>query len=143
MGVLFGPPTPGINKDSNNCGWSPHNWAHRPAAIQALDASNQFVDDLKAELEPVKLKQLFGIGPTLALAVDTTGSMSSIIFSVRQQCLAIVEERAGTADEPTSYVLSPFNDPNIGPLTVTSDREVFEAAINSLFATGGGVSGPL
>lgn len=140
MGTLFGPPTPGINKDSNSCGWSPHNWAHRAAAVVALAASEQFLDDLRDKLEPVKLKQLLGIGPTLALAVDTTGSMSSVIFSVRQQCLQIIEDRAGTADEPTSYVLSPFNDPNIGPLTVTSDRAAFEAAINSLFASGGGVS---
>ena len=140
LGTIFGPASPGINKDSNACGWSPHFNLHPIAAQLALAGSLQFLDDLKAELEPVKLKQLLGIGPTLALAVDTTGSMSSVIFSVRQQCLAIIEERAGTADEPTSYVLSPFNDPSIGPLTVTSDRAEFEAAINSLFASGGGVS---
>lgn len=143
MGTLFGPSTPGINKDSNACGWSPHFNLHPIAAQLALEGSNQFLDDLKEALEPIKLKQLLGIGPTLALAVDTTGSMSSVISSVREQCLAIIEERAGTADEPTSYVLSPFNDPDNGPLTVTSDRGEFEAAINELYASGGGVSQPL
>ena len=140
MGIILGPPTPGINKDSNSCGWSPHNTLHRPAAEVALAASIQLLNDLKKDLEEVKLKQLFGIGPTLALVVDTTGSMSDIISSVRAQCLAIIDEREGTADEPTSYILEPFNDPNIGPLTQTSDLEIFRSRINGLFASGGAVS---
>lgn len=140
MGFLFGPPRPGINKDSNNCQYSPHFPLHAEAARVALEASKQYVNDLADVLDEVKLKQLFGIGPTLALSVDTTGSMADIIASVRAQCLNIVSERLGTADEPTSYVLSPFNDPGIGPLTVTSDLVEFQAAINGLFASGGGVS---
>jgi hypothetical protein len=64
--------------------------------------------------------------------------MGGIIASVRSTCISIIEERIGTADEPTSYVLSPFNDPSIGPLVVTSDLVAFENAINGLYASGGG-----
>lgn len=128
----------GINKDSFDCEFSPHNFLHATAASVAVDATKQFIRDIKADITPRQLKLLLGVGPTLAISIDTTGSMGGIINSVKAQAIQIVNARIGTDEEPSKYVLSPFNDPSTGPVTVTTDADTFKAAINSLFASGGG-----
>ena len=132
---LFGE---GINKDSIDCEFSPHNFLHGQAAAVATEATKQFIRDIKDQITARQLKSLLGVGPTLAIAIDTTGSMGSIINGVKQQAIQIVNARLGTDEEPSKYVLSPFNDPGVGPLTVTADATVFKNAINALFASGGG-----
>ncbi|KAK3991075.1 hypothetical protein QBC44DRAFT_341414 [Cladorrhinum sp. PSN332] len=139
IGFIAGPPNPGINKDSLNCGWSPHWKLHNRAVAGAKDATKIFFDDIKAELDDERaLRLLFGVGPTLAFAIDTTGSMSSVISATRSIAISIAESRIGTAEEPGLYIVSPFNDPSVGPLTVTSSLDQFKSAINSLYAYGGG-----
>ncbi|KAK4227017.1 hypothetical protein QBC38DRAFT_509967 [Podospora fimiseda] len=139
IGFIAGPPMPGINKDSLNCGWSPHWKLHNRAVAGAKDATKIFFDDIKAELDDERaLRLLFGVGPTLAFAIDTTGSMSSVISATRSIAISIAESRIGTAEEPGLYIVSPFNDPSVGPLTVTSSLDQFKSAINRLFASGGG-----
>ncbi|KAL2684640.1 hypothetical protein Neosp_005719 [[Neocosmospora] mangrovei] len=130
---------PGINKDSNNCWWSPHSDLHFKAAELAMQATMQFFDDIKDDTSgaPKALRLLFGV-PTLAFAIDTTGSMDDVIDAVRTQALQIAESLSGTDNEPGLYVLSPFNDPSTGPLTVTTDLAAFEDAISNLGAAGGG-----
>jgi len=136
----------GINKDARDCGFSPHASMHDTAAAVATDASYQFLLDLKDALvarngtavATQQLKLLFGVGPTLTIAIDTTGSMGDIIQSVKLQAIQIVNDRLGTTEEPSKYVLAPFNDPFTGPTTVTSDPNVFKSAISSLSAFGGG-----
>ncbi|RSM03590.1 hypothetical protein CEP52_007287 [Fusarium oligoseptatum] len=130
---------PGINKDSNNCWWSPHSDLHFKAAELAMQATMQFFDDIKDDTSgaPKALRLLFGV-PTLAFAIDTTGSMDDVIDAVRVQALQIAESLSGTDNEPGLYVLSPFNDPSTGPLTVTTDLAAFEDAISNLGAAGGG-----
>src|SRR5207245_5402085 len=62
----------GINKDSRDCGFSPHATYHNIAADVATDASYQFVLDLKDALTAKngisvatrQLKSLLGVGPT-------------------------------------------------------------------------------
>jgi hypothetical protein len=83
-------------------------------------------------------KLLFGLGTSMAFAIDTTGSMSDIIAAVQQQSIAIATARNGTSDEPNDYVIAPFNDPTTGPVYKTSDLDTFEADIKSLTAYGGG-----
>ena len=39
---------------------------------------------------------------------------------------------------PSSYILVPFNDPECGPATRTTDTEDFLEAVNSLSPDGGG-----
>ena len=39
---------------------------------------------------------------------------------------------------PSSYILVPFNDPECGPATRTTDPEDFMEAVNGLTASGGG-----
>lgn len=132
---LFGQ---GINKDSIDCEFSPHNFLHAQAAAVAKEATKQFIRDIKDRVTPRQLKLLLGVGPTLAIAIDTTGSMGSIINGVKQQAIQIVNSRLGTDEEPSKYVLSAFSDPGVGPLTVTTDADQFKSAINALSAGGGG-----
>jgi hypothetical protein len=131
-------PTGGINKDTSLCSSSPHFALHTAAATVAKAATKQFLNDVKAAVSPSEFKLLLGIGPTLTISMDTTGSMGSIIDSVKNQAIQIVDSRIGTDEEPSKYVLAPFNDPDVGPLTVTDDPAVFKAAISALSASGGG-----
>jgi hypothetical protein len=108
------------------------------AAAIAKDATKQFICDLKERITTHQLELLLGAGPTLAIAIDTTGSMGSIIQGVKAQAIQIVNSRLGTDEEPVKYVLSPFNDPGVGPLTVTTKADEFKSAINALTASGGG-----
>lgn len=128
----------GINKDSLDCEFSPHNFLHTLAAELAVGATRQFIRDIKDMVTPRQIKQLLGVGPTLAIAIDTTGSMGGIISSVKQQAIQIVNSRLGTDEEPAKYVLAPFNDPGVGPTTVTRDADTFKNAISALVASGGG-----
>lgn len=139
-GIFDGGPGPlgGINKDVIFATFSPHNFQHGAAASAAEEATKQFVRDIKAEITERQLKLLLGVGPTLAISIDTTGSMGGIIASVRAQAISIVNSRLDTEQEPIQYVLAPFNDPFVGPLTVTDDPNVFKSAISGLFASGGG-----
>lgn len=132
------PPTGGINKDTSLCSSSPHFNLHTTAAALAKEATKQFLRDIKAAVSTSELKLLLGAGPTLTISIDTTGSMGPIIDSVKNQAIQIVDTRLGTDQEPSKYVLAPFNDPGVGPVTVTDNPDTFKAAISSLFASGGG-----
>jgi len=77
------------------------------------------------------------------MCIDTTSGMSDsgmgdILEAVKNQAIAIVNERLGTAEEPSQYVLAPFNDPDVPAPTVTCDADEFKNAISSLSAHGGG-----
>lgn len=131
-------PYAGINKDSLNCIYSPHSFAHRQAVQISIDSTKQYINDIKALITESQLKALFGVGPTLAFVVDTTSSMSDVIAAVREHAISIAEERLGTPDETSMYIISPFNDPTTGPVTSTPDFTTFKSVISSLTAEGGG-----
>ena len=131
-------PDGGINKDTLLQTFSPHNFSHGAAASSALAGTKAFIREIKSRVTERQIKLLLGVGPTLAMSIDTTGSMGSIIAQVRSQAISIVDSRIDTDQEPLKYVLAPFNDPSTGPLTVTGDPDAFKAAISSLFASGGG-----
>jgi hypothetical protein len=128
----------GINKDSTSRTASPHNFLHTVAAAVAKDATKQFIHDIKAAVTPRQLKLLLGVGPTLAFAIDPAKGMGSVIDGVKKQAIRIVNRRLGTKDEPLIYVLSPFNDASVGPVTKTTDAHVFKKALNGLSASDGG-----
>ena len=50
-------------------------------------------------------------GKALCFAIDTTGSMSDDIAAVRTITSSIINSKVGTEDEPSLYILVPFNDP--------------------------------
>ena len=128
----------GINKDVLNCNFSPHSHLHDQAAALATSATRQYIRDLAARLTARQLRQLFGVGPVLVFAIDTTQSMEPIIDGLKARTAALVDERIGTAEEPSKYVLVPFNDPNVETTLTTGDPEVFKRALDQLDATGGG-----
>jgi von Willebrand factor A domain-containing protein 7 len=107
------------------------------AAAVAREATKKFIREIKNDVTQRQLKLLLGVGPSLAMAIDTTGSMGSIIDGVKQQAIAIVDARLGTDEEPSQYVLAPFNDPGVGPVQVTTDPDAFKAGISGLSADGG------
>jgi von Willebrand factor A domain-containing protein 7 len=143
----------GINKDSSDCLFSPHASWHEEAARLAKEATKKFIRDISRQVTPDQLKLLLGAGAgTFTLVVDTTGNgaastlanstgttegMGSIIEAVKEQAIQIVNARLGTDQEPSKYVLVPFNDPGVGPVTVTTDVNVFKNALNALSAHGG------
>ncbi|EPS44366.1 hypothetical protein H072_1638 [Dactylellina haptotyla CBS 200.50] len=129
----------GINKDSLFCSWSPNGQTyHMDAVGVATDSSVVWFRALRTKVGDDKFKQFLGLGPALGFAIDTTGSMGSVISSVQAAAVAIVDERLGTEDEPSSYVLAPFNDPDFGPVQTFTDADEFKSAINALYASGGG-----
>ena len=149
----------GINKDSSKClipalgTVSPHSFLHEIAADVAKEATKQFIRDIKAAVTLSQLKLLLGDGSgTLTFVIDTTANgagsrsanstgttegMGSIIDAVKEQAIQIVNARVGTDEEPSKYVLVPFNDPGVGPVTETTDANVFKNALAALSAHGG------
>jgi hypothetical protein len=140
----------GINKDSAICAGitspgifdSPHNDSNAMAASVATDATAQIFRDIRGRVNERQFKALLGVGPSLAFAIDTTNSMGSIIAGVRNTAITIVNGRLGTPDEPSKYILSPFDDPGVGPLTVTDDADLFKTRISALVVSPPGIDCP-
>lgn len=57
--------------------------------------------------------RLMGIARSavLAFVIDTTGSMSDDIAEAQRVAFNIIDTKKGTQDEPSEYILVPFNDP--------------------------------
>ncbi|KAL7389865.1 hypothetical protein ABVT39_011242 [Epinephelus coioides] len=132
-------PIGGINKDTLD---SSHGHLHMDAANVAIAATSELLEDIRGAAGDKPFLQMMGISrgssKALCFVIDTTGSMSDDIAAVRTVTSDIIDRKVGTQDEPSLYILVPFNDPDFGPLTRTTDPEVFRNAINSLTATGGG-----
>ncbi|XP_060942358.1 von Willebrand factor A domain-containing protein 7-like [Limanda limanda] len=130
-------PTGGINKDTKD---SEHGHLHVKAANMAIAATKLVLEDIRLAAGDATFLQLMGInkGKALCFVIDTTGSMGDDIAAVKEVTSSIINSRVGTEDEPSAYILVPFNDPDFGPLTRTTDPDAFKRAINSLTATGGG-----
>ncbi|XP_064819935.1 von Willebrand factor A domain-containing protein 7-like, partial [Oncorhynchus masou masou] len=74
----------------------------------------------------------------LCFVIDTTGSMSDDITEAKRVSFSIMDNKRGTLQEPSSYILVPFNDPGFGPLITTTNADIFKQKINALTASGGG-----
>ncbi|XP_069395717.1 von Willebrand factor A domain-containing protein 7-like [Paralichthys olivaceus] len=132
-------PKGGINKDEFE---SNHGHLHTEAANMAIAATGQLLDDVRRAAGDRAFLQMMGISKgsskALCFVIDTTKSMSDDIEAVRDVTSSIINSEVGTENEPSTYILVPFNDPELGPLTKTTDPQVFKNVINSLSATGGG-----
>ncbi|XP_041864509.1 von Willebrand factor A domain-containing protein 7-like [Melanotaenia boesemani] len=130
-------PTGGINKDTYD---SSHGHLHQQAADLAVAASSELLEEIRRTAGDKKFIQMMGLtrGKPLCFVVDTTGSMGDDIAAVRTVTSSIIDSKVGTEDEPSVYILVPFNDPDFGPLQQTTDPEVFKSYINSLTPSGGG-----
>ncbi len=49
----------------------------------------------------------------LCFVIDTTGSMSDDIAEAKRVSFDIIDRKRGTQQEPSTYILVPFNDPGI------------------------------
>ncbi|XP_014832979.1 PREDICTED: von Willebrand factor A domain-containing protein 7-like [Poecilia mexicana] len=130
-------PIGGINKDSNT---SEHGHLHNLAANVAIRATSELLEDVRSSAGDRGFLQMMGLfkGKPLCFSMDTTGSMGDDIETVKNATSSIIDSKVGTEDEPSVYILVPFNDPDFGPLIRTTDPEVFKRHINSLTPRGGG-----
>ncbi|XP_053478034.1 von Willebrand factor A domain-containing protein 7-like [Ictalurus furcatus] len=127
----------GINKDARD---SDHGYLHEIAASVATAATKELLQDIRATVGDSEFLRLMGLSQTsvLCFVIDTTGSMSDDIAEVRRVTSAIIDSKTGTAAQPSEYILVPFNDPDYGPLSRTTDPNVFKQQLSALEASGGG-----
>ncbi|XP_050958275.1 von Willebrand factor A domain-containing protein 7-like, partial [Labeo rohita] len=126
-------PTGGINKDDIS---SDHGFLHHRAAEIAISATVEVLQDIRLAKGDQAFLQLVGLSQTsvLAFVIDTTGSMSEDIEAAKRVSFSIIDSKRGTPEEPSEYILVPFNDPDFGPLTRTNNADIFKERINSLSA---------
>ncbi|XP_054586740.2 von Willebrand factor A domain-containing protein 7 [Nothobranchius furzeri] len=132
-------PKGGINKDSSA---SSHGHLHSQAADLAIAATSDLLEEIRGAAGDKEFLQMMGISrgssKALCFVIDTTESMSEEMAAVKTLICSIIDSKVGTQDEPSLYVLVPFNDPDFGPLIRTTDPREFKTSINSLSAAGGG-----
>ncbi|MBN3304681.1 VWA7 protein, partial [Amia calva] len=130
-------PKGGINKDSET---SNHGHLHKDAGDLAVAASVELLEDIRNAVgDDLFLRFLNLQSPSaLSFVIDTTGSMSNDIEGAKNRAFSIIDSKRGTPDEPSTYILVPFNDPDFGPVLKTSDPEMFKQKISALTASGGG-----
>uniref|UniRef100_W5LW73 von Willebrand factor A domain containing 11 n=1 Tax=Lepisosteus oculatus TaxID=7918 RepID=W5LW73_LEPOC len=130
-------PRGGISKDTYS---SNHGSLHEIAAQIATTATMEQLQDLRNAAGDDEFLRLMGISrpSVLCFVIDTTGSMFDDIEEAKRRSFSIIDTKRGTSNEPSAYILVPFNDPDFGPVTRTKDPEVFKKKINALTASGGG-----
>ncbi|XP_054482354.1 von Willebrand factor A domain-containing protein 7-like [Anoplopoma fimbria] len=132
-------PKGGINKDYFTAS---HGHLHTDAANLAIAATSELLEDIREAAGDRPFLQMLGVSKgsskALCFVIDTTKSMSDDIEAVRTVTSSIINSEVGTENEPSVYILVPFNDPDFGPLKKTTDPQVFKTYINSLLAAGGG-----
>ncbi|KAM9857658.1 von Willebrand factor A domain-containing protein 7 [Aulostomus maculatus] len=130
-------PRGGISKDEPHAG----NLAfHKVAVSVATAASLQLLEDIRLAAGDNDFLRMMGIARSsvVCFVIDTTGSMSDDIEQARTVVYQIIDSKKGTQDEPSEYILVPFNDPDFGPMIRTTDAEKMKGEISKITATGGG-----
>ncbi|XP_070847062.1 von Willebrand factor A domain-containing protein 7 [Chaetodon trifascialis] len=130
-------PVGGISKDDTG---SSHGSLHHKAADLAVSATMELLEDIRLATGDKNFLRLMGLSQSsvLCFVIDTTGSMSDDINEAKRVSFDIIDRKRGTEQEPSAYILVPFNDPGFGPLTVTTNADVFKDRISELTASGGG-----
>ncbi|XP_071368652.1 von Willebrand factor A domain-containing protein 7 [Centroberyx affinis] len=129
-------PRGGINKDERH----PNQAFHTAAVNAATTASLQLLEDIRGAAGDNDFLRMMGIARSsvLCFVIDTTGSMSDDIEEARSVVYEIIDSKKGTQDEPSEYILVPFNDPDFGPMIRTTDPNEMKNEISKLRAKGGG-----
>ncbi|CAL9700815.1 unnamed protein product [Knipowitschia caucasica] len=130
-------PRGGIHKDERRA----DNQVFYDAAVKvATSATLQLLQDIRLAAGDNDFLRMLGIARSsvVCFVIDTTGSMSDDIDEARNVVYEIIDSKKGTQDEPSEYILVPFNDPSYGPVTKTADPDVMKKEISKLRAQGGG-----
>ncbi|XP_041838697.1 von Willebrand factor A domain-containing protein 7-like [Melanotaenia boesemani] len=130
-------PRGGISKDERR----PDNMQLHDAAVKAAtDATLELLEDIRFAAGDEDFLRMMGIARSsvVCFVIDTTGSMSDDIEEARSVVYQIIDSKKGTQDEPSEYILVPFNDPGFGPMIRTTDAEKMKTEISKLKANGGG-----
>lgn len=130
-------PRGGISKDERR---SDNVALHNAAVSAATTASLQLLQDIRLAAGDNDFLRMMGIARSsvVCFVIDTTGSMSDDIDEARAVVYEIIDSKKGTQDEPSEYILVPFNDPNFGPMIRTTDPDKMKREISKLTAKGGG-----
>ncbi|KAL1023646.1 hypothetical protein UPYG_G00043980 [Umbra pygmaea] len=112
---------------------------HKDAVTAATSATLQLLEDIRGSAGDEEYLRFMGIARSsvVAFVIDTTGSMSQDIIEAKRVVNDIIDSKKGTQDEPSEYILVPFNDPEFGPLIRTTDPKVMKEEIAKLTASGG------
>uniref|UniRef100_A0A671YRG3 von Willebrand factor A domain containing 11 n=1 Tax=Sparus aurata TaxID=8175 RepID=A0A671YRG3_SPAAU len=130
-------PRGGISKDERRA----DNVAfHNAAVTLATAASLQLLEDIRSAAGDKDFLRMMGIAHSsvVCFVIDTTGSMSDDIDEARAVVYELIDSKKGTQDEPSEYILVPFNDPDFGPMIRTTDPDEMKREISKLKAKGGG-----
>ncbi|XP_053477848.1 von Willebrand factor A domain-containing protein 7 [Ictalurus furcatus] len=130
-------PRGGISKDERRA----HNAAlHDTAVALATDATLELLEDIRGAIGNKDYLRMMGIARTavLCFVIDTTGSMADDIAEAKRVAYQIIDSKKGTQDEPSEYILVPFNDPSFGPLIRTTNSDKMKTEISKLDAKDGG-----
>ncbi|XP_068697149.1 von Willebrand factor A domain-containing protein 7-like [Montipora foliosa] len=134
------PAVGGINKDSASYIESPHANLHNIAADLAIEATSLFVTGIREAVGDVIFAKFLNMNSarSLALVIDVSGSMSDEINDVKRISINFVKDTLKKKGISFTYILVPFSDPEVGPVTVTNDAQEVIDAVNNLAANGGG-----
>uniref|UniRef100_A0A8C7P161 von Willebrand factor A domain containing 11 n=1 Tax=Oncorhynchus mykiss TaxID=8022 RepID=A0A8C7P161_ONCMY len=130
-------PRGGISKDERR---SDNVALHTAAVTMATTATLRLLDDIRGAAGDNNYLRFMGIARSavVAFVIDTTGSMRDDILEAKRVVNEIIDSKKGTQDEPSQYILVPFNDPKFGPLIRTTNPDVMKTEIAKLKADGGG-----
>uniref|UniRef100_UPI0037E8375D von Willebrand factor A domain-containing protein 7-like n=1 Tax=Semicossyphus pulcher TaxID=241346 RepID=UPI0037E8375D len=129
-------PRGGISKDECR---SDNVALHNAAVNAATAASLQLLQDIRFAAGDKDFLRMMGIARSsvVCFVIDTTGSMRDDINEVQAVLHKLIDSKKGTQDEPSEYILVPFNDPEFGPMIRTTDADIMKREISKLTAKGG------
>ena len=144
-----------INKDTSSSCFSPHYDLHFNAArlaeevrkwyiyfwirsnISLLQATFQYLEDIRKTVTNEVYQSMLSLsyGSALAIALDTSGSMSNEIDAVRNEISEIIDAANANGKGPSVYILAPY-EASVD-LKITKDTEEVEEFLGNLYADGG------